>query len=68
MMKLGYTVSKVQNEDLWYAHQVGYSYIPCMINGRSTFGTKKYALQNAAFMQGLPYEEYMKLREKSIDK
>lgn len=62
-MKLCYTVSQVPNENLWYAHQVGYSYIPCMINGPSTFGTKKYALQNAAFMQNLPYKEYMKLRK-----
>lgn len=62
-MKLTYTVSKEKGGQ-WYAHQVGFPNIPCMIGERHTFGTKKYALHNAAIMQGLPYKEYMQLRRK----
>ena len=55
-MKRMYTVSRVKNSDKWYAHKVGFSYCPCMIDGRRTFGTKKEALQNAAIMMCLPYK------------
>ena len=57
-MKLYYTVS----QDLWDAHQVGYSY------DHSAFRTKKYALQNAALASGLPIKKYMEFRKKSVDK
>lgn len=60
-MKRVYTVSKVKDSDKWYAHKVGFSNCPCMIDGRHTFGTKKEALNNAAIMMGIPYKEYMKL-------
>lgn len=63
-MKLTYTVSKVKGSDKWYAHMTGFPNIPCMIDGRSTFGTKKEALHNAALMMALPYKEYMQLRRK----
>lgn len=62
-MKLAYTVSKEKGGQ-WYAHMVGYPYIPCMIDGCSTYGSKKNALHNAAIMMGLPYKEYMALRRK----
>lgn len=63
-MKRMYTVSRVKNSDKWYAHKVGFSYCPCMIDGRRTFGTKKEALQNAAIMMCLPYKEYMLLERR----
>lgn len=62
-MKLTYTVSK-EKGGLWYAHQIGFPNIPCMIDGRKTFGDKKNALHNAAIMMGLPYKEYMAIRRK----
>lgn len=64
-MKLTYTVSQVPNKKLWYAHKIGHSNIPAIIDGIHTFGTKKHALQTAAIMQCLPYEDYMKLRRKT---
>ena len=36
-MKLTYTVSRDKESGLWYAHMVGFPYIPCMIDGRATF-------------------------------
>ena len=59
-MQLRYTVS--ESGGLWYAHAVRFPGIPCMINERSTFGTKRNALENAAMMQGLIFKEYMELR------
>lgn len=50
-MKLGYTVSKEKGGQ-WYCHQVG------------SFGDKKKALHVVAEMCGLPYKEYMQLRQK----
>jgi hypothetical protein len=64
-MKLTYTVSKEKGSNRWYAHKVGYSYIPCIIDGCPTFGTKKEALHNAAMMMGLSYKDYMSVRRKS---
>lgn len=66
-MKLSYTVSQIPYGNLWYAHKLGYPNIPCMIDGRRVCGTKKYALQNAAIMQCLPYREYITLR-KTVNK
>ena len=58
-MKLGYTVSK-EKCGQWYCHQVGFPHIPCF----GSFGDKKHALHFAADACGLPYKEYMKLRQK----
>ena len=63
-MKLTYTVSRDKESGLWYAHMVGFPYIPCMIDGRATFGNKINALHNAAMMMYLPYKDYMDLRRK----
>lgn len=59
-----YTISK-DDQCGWYAHMVGFSYIPSFISGRSVFGTKKYALENAGLMMGLLYKDYMQLRKES---
>lgn len=60
-MKLTYTVS-MEKDGQWYAHKVGFQGIPCMIDGRATFGNRENALHNAAMMMGLPFKEYMALR------
>lgn len=63
-MKLRYTVSKDEN-GYWYAHAVGFSNCPCMIDGRPTFSkVRRVALNNAAIMSGLTYEDYMKERRR----
>ncbi len=59
-MKLTYTVSQGKDA-LWYAHMVGFPYIPVM-SERGTFGTKTNALHIAANCMGLTYPEYMRLR------
>lgn len=64
-MKMIYTVSQVPNKKLWYTHRIGCPNIPIIIDGLHTFGTKKHALQTAAIMQCLPYEDYMELRRKT---
>lgn len=58
-MKLGYTVSKEKGGQ-WYCHQIGFPYVPVF----GSFGDKKKALHVAAEMCGLPYKEYMQLRQK----
>ena len=58
-----YTVSKDSKTGLWYAHMVGYSYIP-VFSERGTFGTKRNALQIAADSMGLIYREYMDFRKR----
>lgn len=60
-MKLTYTVSKEKGGQ-WYAHQVGFPYIPVM----GSFGDKKKSLHVAADCMGLPYKEYMQLRRKAV--
>lgn len=63
-MKRSYTVSFVRSESgkkVWYAHMVGFPYIPVM-SERGTFGTKKQAMQIAADSMGLPLKEYMGLK------
>lgn len=57
-----YTVSKDEKTNLWYAHIVGYPYIP-VFSERGTFGTKRNALQVAADSMGLIYREYMEYRK-----
>lgn len=66
-MKLVYTVSQEKRSGLWYAHMIGFSYIP-VHSWRGVFGTKKQALKIAAEKQGLPYEDYMRLRRKGAKK
>lgn len=61
-MKITYTVSKERDSNYWYAHKVGFSYIPVM-SERGTFGTKKNALHIAADCMGLPLKDYMILRK-----
>lgn len=65
-MKLSYTVSKLKGQNKWYAHMIGYSYIPVM-SERGTFVDKKTALHIAADCMGLPYKEYMTLRRKEMN-
>lgn len=60
-MKITYDVSKEKNSNRYYAHAVGFSYIPVF----GSFGTKKEALHAAAACMGLPYREYMMLRRNS---
>jgi len=38
-----YTVSKDQKSGLWYAHQVGYAYVPVF----GSFGNKAHAMKYA---------------------
>ena len=67
-MKLAYTVSTEgeSGKGYWYTHKIAFPGIPCMIDGRSTFSaSKRYALENAAMMQGLPFKDYMTLRKES---
>ena len=61
-MKKAYTVSKDKKTGLWYAHKIGFSYIPVMSERGTFHKTKKGALQVCADMMGLPYKEYMKLK------
>ena len=42
-----YTVSKDAESGLWYAHQVGYAYIPVF----GSFGTKAHAQKVARMME-----------------
>ena len=54
-----YTVS--QKDGIWYAHMVGYSYIPVF----GSFSEKRTdALKWAAASMGLTYREYMQARKK----
>lgn len=64
---INYTVSKVKNRNLWYAHQVGFPHIPVM-SERGTFGTKTNALHVAADSMGLTYREYMDAKRRNLIK
>lgn len=66
-MKLTYTVSQDKDSNMWYAHRVGFSYIP-VFSERGTFGTKRNALQVAADSVGLTYKDYMYVRGQCKDK
>lgn len=56
---LAYTVS--QKDGMWYAHMVGYNYIPVF----GSFSEKRTdALRWAAASMGLSYRDYMKIRSK----
>lgn len=63
-MKLSYTVSQDKDTHLWYAHMVGYPYVPVMSERGTFHKTKKGALQVAADSMGLPLKEYMQLRQR----
>lgn len=54
-----YTVS--QKDGIWYAHMVGYNYIP--VSG-SFSENRTDALKWAAASMGLTYREYMHVRKK----
>jgi len=58
-MKRNYTVSKDEKSGMWYAHMVGFSYIPVF---GSFSKSKKSAQKHAADMIALSLKEYMKLK------
>ena len=58
-----YTVSQDKDSGLWYAHMVGYPYIPVMSERGTFHKTKRGALAVAADSMGLPYKEYMEVRK-----
>lgn len=56
-----YTVSfdsKYSNQ--WYAHMVGYPWIPVL----GSFGSKKHAMTVAAGNMGLTYDQFVEWRKK----
>jgi hypothetical protein len=55
---MAYTVS--QKDGIWYAHMVGYSYIPVF----GSFGTRREAMEWAAASMGLGYRDYITVRSK----
>lgn len=56
-----YTVShEKDNPKIWYAHMVGFNWIPVW----GSFGTKRHALQCAADCMCLTYDQYMEWRKK----
>ena len=63
-MKITYTVSK-EKGGMYYAHAVGFPNVPLF---GSFSKSKKAALHTAADAMGLPYKEYMKLRNSSAEK
>lgn len=58
-MKRTYTVSKDEKSGMWYAHTVGFSYVPVF---GSFNKSKKAAQKHAANMMALPLKEYMQLK------
>ena len=58
-MKKTYTVSKDEKLGLWYAHKVGFSWIPVF----GSFSKSKRAAQRvAADCMALPLKEYLQLK------
>jgi len=58
-MKRTYVVSKDKKSGLWYAHMVGFPWIPVW----GSFSKSKRAAQKvAANMMGLSLKEYLQLR------
>ena len=58
-MKRTYTVSKDAKSGLWYAHKVGFSWIPLL----GSFSKSKRAAQRvAADCMALPLKEYLQLK------
>jgi hypothetical protein len=58
-MKRTYTVSKEEKSGLWYAHKVGFPWIPVFGSFRKS---KKAAQQVAADCMALPLKEYLQLK------
>ena len=59
-MKRIYTVSKDEKSGLWYAHKVGFSYIPVFGSFRKT---KRAAQKHAAACMAISLKEYLQLKE-----
>ena len=59
-MKRTYTVSKDEKTGLWYAHKVGFSYIPVL---GSFSRSKRTAQKYAADCMCIPLKEYLKIKE-----
>ena len=59
-MKRTYTVSRDNKSGLWYAHKVGFSYIPVL---GSFSRSKRTAQKYASDCMGIPLKEYLKLKE-----
>lgn len=59
-MKRTYTVSKDEKSGLWYAHKVGYPWIPVL---GSFSKSKRAAQKHAADCMALPLKEYLQLKE-----
>lgn len=59
-MKRTYTVSKDEKTGLWYAHKVGFSYIPVL---GSFSKSKRTAQKYAADCMGIPLKEYLRIKE-----
>lgn len=51
-MKRNYTVSKDQDSGLWYAHMIGFDYVPVF----GSFGNKRHAEECAKMMDDLPHK------------
>lgn len=60
-MKRTYTVSKDEKSGLWYAHMVGYPWIPLL---GSFSKNKRTAQKYAADCMALPLQEYLRLKER----
>ena len=60
-MKRTYTVSKDEKSGLWYAHKVGFPWIPVL---GSFSKSKREAQRVAADCMWLPLKEYLQLKEK----
>jgi hypothetical protein len=53
-----YTISKEKGSNRYYVHRIG-DKTPILY----TYGTKKQALHKAAYLNGVSYKEYLKLRK-----
>ena len=61
---MAYTVSKDQQSGLWYAHKVGFPYIPVF----GSFSERKsVAMQYVYMMEGKPYKLNRKEAPKDAD-
>jgi hypothetical protein len=58
-MKKTYTVSKDEKSGMWYAHMIGFSYIPVF---GSFSRSKRVAQKHAADMMALTLKEYVQMK------
>ena len=58
-MEITYDVSKQRGSSRWYPHKIESPKVPA-----GPLGSKKDALLAAAALQGVGYDEYMKMRRK----